>query len=218
MRVVGNYLLVNAGGATDTELWQRARQDVLDAVESIRWPLGSDGFTIRPEKNGNGVKPIRTQACNLLHERGWTLEHAWPDLEQEIERQIENGEELAEAPPEARRARPGKVDAALLVDRQQVAFEWETGNVSSSHRSINKLCMGVQKGIILGGFHIVPSRALYRYLTDRIGNVDELEPYFDFWGSVPCTNGAVEMIVVEHNATDDNVERIPKGTDGRANI
>ena len=63
---------------------------------------------------------------------------------------------------------------------------------------------------------IVPSRALYSYLTDRVGNIQELEPYLKLWKSIPCKNGILEIVVIEHDATSQEVPRIPKGTDGRA--
>jgi hypothetical protein len=63
---------------------------------------------------------------------------------------------------------------------------------------------------------VVPSRKLYVYLTDRIGNIKELEPYFPLWRSVPCKSGIVEIIVIEHDAESFDVPKIPKGTEGRA--
>jgi len=36
----------------------------------------------------------------------------------------------------------------------------------------------------LGTALVLPSRKLYPYLTDRIGNYEELEPYFDVWRAV----------------------------------
>ena len=62
----------------------------------------------------------------------------------------------------------------------------------------------------------MPSRKLYRFLTDRIGNITELEPYFDLWKSMPCDNGVLEIVVIEHDAESKKVRRIPKGTSGRA--
>jgi hypothetical protein len=62
------------------------------------------------------------------------------------------------------------------------ALEWETGNVSSSHRSLNKLVLGIQRGLLVGGALIVPTKHMYRYLTDRVGNYEELAPFFDFYG------------------------------------
>jgi hypothetical protein len=109
------------------------------------------------------------------------------------------------------------MDAAYVFDEGIVCFEWETGNISSSHRSLNKMCLGLLKGAIKAGMLVVPSRQLYPFLTDRIGNIAELEPYFDLWRSTQCAEGVLDIVVIEHDATSMNVPRIPKGTDGRAN-
>ena len=106
--------------------------------------------------------------------------------------------------------------AARSCPESPIVVEWETGNISSSHRSMNKLTMLLTDGAIAAGPLVVPSRALYVYLTDRIGNIRELEPYFRLWKSVPCGKGVLEIVVIEHDATSENVPRIPKGTDGRA--
>ncbi len=63
----------------------------------------------------------------------------------------------------------------------QIAIEWETGNISSSHRSMNKLALALGAGIIQVGVLIVPSRSLYEHLTDRIGNIGELSGYLSMW-------------------------------------
>lgn len=109
------------------------------------------------------------------------------------------------------------MDAAYYFNPSElVCLEWETGNISSSHRSLNKMCMGLLLGAIKAGILVVPSRELYPYLTDRIGNISELEPYFPLWRATPCEEGVLEIFVIEHDATSDTVPRIPKGTDGRA--
>jgi hypothetical protein len=66
------------------------------------------------------------------------------------------------------------------------------------------------------GILVVPSNVLAPYLTDRIGNIGELRPYFPLWSSYGGARGALRIVVVEHDAIDRNVPRIPKGTDGRA--
>jgi Restriction endonuclease BamHI len=81
---------------------------------------------------------------------------------------------------------------------------------------MNKLTMLVSRGIISAGVLAVPSRKLYVYLTDRIGNIRELEPYFSLWKSVPCKSGVLEIVVFEHDAESESVKRIPKLTSGRA--
>jgi hypothetical protein len=72
------------------------------------------------------------------------------------------------------------------------------------------------EGKIAAGTLIVPTRALYKYLTDRVGNMQELEPYLELWRSIPCKNGVLEIIAIEHDAASIDVSRIAKGTDGRA--
>ena len=102
-------------------------------------------------------------------------------------------------------------------DHKPVVLEWETGNISSSHRALNKMALGLHKGKIAAGILVVPSRRLYVYLTDRIGNIDELVPYLGLWRSVPYPQGAVfEIVVIEHDGESFEVPRIPKGTDGRS--
>lgn len=95
-------------------------------------------------------------------------------------------------------------------------MEWETGNISSSHRALNKMALGLLKGKLAAGVLIVPSRRLYKYLTDRVGNIDEIAPYFDLWRCIPCAEGVLEVIAVEQDAESLSVRRISKGTDGRA--
>ena len=94
--------------------------------------------------------------------------------------------------------------------------EWETGNISSSHRAMNKLALGLTSGVIAGGVLLVPTRDFARYLTDRIGNEWELLPYTPLWQSITVTRGYLAIFAVEHDREDTSVQRIPKGTDGRA--
>jgi hypothetical protein len=112
--------------------------------------------------------------------------------------------------------RLGDLDAVLSGPANPIVVEWETGNISSSHRSMNKLMLLLKAGIISAGVLVVPSRKLYVYLTDRIGNIQEIKPYFALWKSVPCREGVLEIVVIEQDATSNDVPRIPKGTDGRA--
>jgi hypothetical protein len=106
-------------------------------------------------------------------------------------------------------ARSGGWDKLLCV-------EWETGNISSSHRALNKMCLGILKGVLIGGVLILPTRKMYGYLTDRVGNFSEIEPYFPFWRHLQFPEGILAVIAIEHDAVSLDVPRIPKGTDGRA--
>jgi len=112
--------------------------------------------------------------------------------------------------------RLGKLDAVLDTPYGKAGVEWETGNISSSHRALNKMALGLKKKVLIAGILVVPSRELYQYLTDRVGNFAELEPYLELWQSIPCESGVLEIVVIEHDAVSTNVPRIPKGTDGRA--
>ena len=59
-------------------------------------------------------------------------------------------------------------------------------------------------------------RKLYRFLTDRIGNVAELEPYFEFWSATPCKEGALEVVVIEHDAESLDVPGSARARTGAA--
>ncbi len=78
------------------------------------------------------------------------------------------------------------------------------------------MAMALLSGFISGGVLVLPTRALYRYLTDRVGNLAEIEPYFPLWRSVPVKYGLLGILAVEHDETSLEVPRIAKGTDGRA--
>lgn len=195
MKVVAVKRLIGKGVLAPSPEWHRIRETVRHAIEAVDWPVGSGRFTIQPVKHGNGVKPIQDRAAQLLNSEGWMPQVPWP---------IDDT------------SRPGRMDAAYMSSAGLVAFEWETGNVSSSHRSINKMCLGLHVGAIAGGLMAVSSNRLAPYLTDRIGNIGELERYFPLWSSTPCDQGVLEILVVEHDNESDDAPLIPKGTAGRA--
>ena len=202
MKIVHIETLIHKGGFANSPEWEKIREQALCAVKAVDWPPGSGTFSIYPESGkktgqGNGVKPIKNAAIAHLIKEGWLSEHPWPVGE---------------------RIRPGNMDAAYISTTGLIAFEWETGNISSSHRSMNKMALGLLKGVTIAGLLVVPSRKLYPFLTDRIGNYDELEPYLPLWKATPCDKGILEIIVIEHDAESSSVPRIPKGTDGRASV
>lgn len=201
MRLTEYHDLINAGGFEQTPEWQRAWTDVQAAIAATDWPHGTGQFLIYPESGkkrgkGNGVLPIKSPFLKELGARGWDTEEL-PDVEPGV---LECGD----------------LDALLDTPCGPIAAEWETGNISSSHRAINKLLLTFMHGTVVGGVLIVPSNALRKFLTDRIGNIGELRPYFPLWRVTPVTLGVMRVVVVEHDGTSDSVPRIPKGTDGRA--
>ena len=200
MKIVQIATLTSQGKFARSKTWRSIRDSILRAVREVDWPRGSGTFTIYAEAGkergkGNGVKPIIQGLIDNLRSQGWEPEKP---LDIAVVR------------------RAGKLDAVLSTNYGPVALEWETGNISSSHRALNRMALGLLKGCLAAGVLIVPSRNLYRFLTDRIGNITELEPYFDLWRSIPCESGVLEIVVVEHDATSLKVPRIPKGTEGRS--
>ncbi len=200
MKVVRIETLISVGPFSQSSEWQALRSSIVDSIKKVGWPPRSTTFTIYPElgkerRKGNGVKPIKNGLMKSLARQEWGLE---------VPLDI------------ATVTKPGKLDAVFQTSVGPVALEWETGNISSSHRALNKMALGLNKGALAAGVLVVPSRDLYRYLTDRVGNWSELEPYLDLWKSIPCRSGILEIIVVEHDATSTRVKRIPKGTSGRA--
>lgn len=200
MKLVHVETLIQVGEFASSRDWLNIRADVIRSIQKMVWPPGSDKFTIHPEsgkkrREGNGVKPIKNGLMKML------VKHSWKT---EVPLDI------------ATVARPGKLDAVLKTKHGPVALEWETGNISSSHRALNKMALGLMKGVLAGGMLVVPTREFYRFLTDRVGNWSELEPYLDLWKAIPCRSGVLEILVVEHDATSTKVRRIPKGTSGRA--
>jgi hypothetical protein len=53
-------------------------------------------------------------------------------------------------------------------------------------------------------------------LTDRVGNFEEIAPYFEFWARYPVLAGALRIYGVAHDALNPSVPHIPKGKAGRA--
>lgn len=175
--------------------YKKIEKEITSAISKVRWPKKSESFTIYPEKKANGVVPIKDACMISLENDNWELEERL-DI--------------------ATNVRPGPIDAYKEENDLKVAVEWETGNISSSHRAVNKMSVGLLEDKLDVGILILPSRELYQYLTDRVGNYRELEPYFLMWKSLDLSKKVLAIIEVEHDGTSKSVPRISKGTDGRA--
>jgi len=195
MKIIHPELIISQGPFAQSKEWENINRDIIGAIQSIEWPPGSGSFTLYDEPKSNGVKPIKFACMQTLKSLGWKLETP-VDI--------------------AMVKRPGKMDATLQTKDRLFCVEWETGNISSSHRSINKMALGIIKDVLIGGVLIVPTRKMYTYLTDRVGNFPEIEPYFPLWKSLRVDEGLLAVIAIEHDAVSKEVPRIPKGTDGRA--
>lgn len=201
MKLVEFYDVLLVGSFPLSNEWDTACAQVEEAIRITDWPHGSGKFTIYPESGkgrgmGNGVVPIKKPCLERLNRLNWLTEDL-PPLPVGV-------------------INPGDLDAVYRCKAGFIGFEWETGNISSSHRAMNKLLLTMQLGGLIGGFLVVPSNNLKMYLTDRIGNIGELKPYLPLWRSIQIKEGALRIMVVEHDATSFEVPKIPKGTDGRA--
>lgn len=196
MKILRTEFLVKKGEFAQSQEFQVILEEVHGAIHAITWPENTEQFILYPEKNANGVVPIKKNFVRHLENRSWKSEYRM-----EI----------------ASRSRPGPVDAVkFLAAERYFAVEWETGNISSSHRALNKMAIGLLNGSIDGGILILPSRSMYYYLTDRIGNFEEIEPYFDVWRKLELQKGILAVIEIEHDGVSEKVSPIRKGTDGRA--
>jgi|GEM_PF-1840056 len=159
MKIVETIDIISRGDFPSSLDWRRACRHVKTAVKVIDWPHGSGKFTIYPQSGkkrgeGNGVVPIRVPCLKKLRELGWQVEQL-PIIKTGV---IETGD----------------LDALFESKSGHIGFEWETGNVSSCHRAINKLLLTLKLGGLIGGFLVVPSDMLKVYLTDRVSNIGEL--------------------------------------------
>lgn len=202
MRLHHTEYLLQVGSFAGSSDWARIHAEVAAAINAVCWPPGEKGFylcegsTGRERGEGNGVKPIKDAFCLHLEGKGWKTEQKM-DL--------------------ATLKQPGELDAVkTLPDGSVVAAEWETGNISSSHRAVNKMAQGLLQEKLVAGVLVLPTRKLYKFLTDRVGNYEELAPYFPMWKALPIKNGVLAILAVEHDGTKPGIPRIKKGTDGRA--
>ncbi|WP_254846876.1 hypothetical protein [Leptospira kirschneri] len=181
MKIVHIETLISKGNFAESLDWKYLLDGILKEVEEVDWPPGTGKFTIYPESGkergkGNGVKVIKDSFVKRLIIKGW-----------QAERPLNI----------ASNKRPGNLDLILNFRDHIIAIEWETGNISSSHRAINKMALGLIKKVISAGILVLPSRELYKFLTDRIGNFDEIEPYSDLWKALKLDTGILIIIVVQ---------------------
>ncbi len=196
MKITEIKTLIEVGNFKSSPEMKQIENHLRQAIYAIQHPQGTGQFILHPKKKGNGVKPIKDAFVSTLEDLGWEPEARLPI---------------------AVYKKPGPLDAVIkLPNGQHYAVEWETGNISSSHRALNKIVVGLQTGQLIGGTLVLPSGNMYPYLTDRVGNYPELEPYFSVWESMDIKEGVLTIIVVEQDGVSLDVPRIQKGTDGRA--
>ena len=195
MKLTKVEILIQEGPFSQSEEWKTILREICTAVSEVQWPPGSARFILNPDKGRGrgvacGVKPIKAGFLEGLGRFGWSINE---------------------------RGNPRRFDAVkTLADGTIFGLEWETGNVSSTHRSVNRILLARHDGQLTGGAVVLPTREMYQYLTDRIGNWEEIVPYFPIWRSGQWTNGVLVIVGVEQDGVSKDVPRIPKGTDGRS--
>lgn len=167
----------------------RAFHEITDAVNSMVAVINNTG------KNCNGVVPLKEPCYCMLEETyGWYREKPLAILSE----------------------KGGPIDVyKAFADNNgsfHVGIEFETGNISSAHRSMNKLSLGVHNGELDLAVLMMPMHRLSYYLTDRVANYEELEPYFSLVSDVPFI--IIGFDVEEYSA---NVPCLAKGRDGMSN-
>lgn len=174
----------------------KAIKEVEVAIGSVTWG-STDKFLINPIKLGNGVKPIKLNFQKTLLEFGW-----------ETEKRMKITSSL----------RPGPIDVVKETSYGEIAVEWETGNISSSHRALNKMALGVIEGKLIGGILILPNKSFAKYLTDRIGNHEELSVYYPLYKRIVISRGFLIIYVVSYDGLSNEVEFIEKMNDGNSKL
>lgn len=195
MKIIEEKYFISTGSFYESEVFNSLIKEVKHGIGLVTWPKESSSFAINPTFKGNGVKPIKDQFIEYLASMGWLKE-------QRIS--IVDGINV------------GPIDVIKKTELGMFAVEWETGNISSSHRALNKLAVGIIENHIVGGILILPVKNLAKYLTDRIGNYEEISPYFIMYQNLKIDNGLLGIISVDYDILSESSPLIPKGQDGNA--
>lgn len=143
-------------------------------------------------KNCNGVVPIKEGCYQLLEEQ-----YEW----------------FREKPLDSFSEKGGPIDVYKEFYNEssvlRVGLEFETGNISSAHRSMNKLAIGIVNNDIDFAALIMPVHNLSYYLTDRVSNYEELEPYFSL-----VNNSTFIFLGFDAEDYNSSYPILPKGKDG----
>ena len=234
MKWLRTLVLFDKGDVISSPDWRALHESYVRSIASVDFPEGAGTLTLRrkfqnPDRQQNPKKQWNRNGVVYLKERffdhmqrveGWEAE-ANVDLAADREQPPIRLYPSLETYREPITSKFGGFDLMTTSDEgARIAIEWETGNISSSHRSMNKLAIALGAGIIEVGVMIVPSREFYAHLTDRIGNIGELSGYLAMWESMKFSveRGLLALTVVEHDHLTDDPSHsyLPVGNDGRA--
>jgi hypothetical protein len=228
MKWLRTLVIFDRGGVVSSSDWREIHESYVRSIQSIDFPRGTGALKLRRkfrrpdgQWNRNGVGYLRRRFLDhMVKEERWRVEVGF-DLgknRQPEELRLYPGLESHREPI---KSEFGDFDLVTTApEGTHVAIEWETGNISSSHRSMNKLAIALAAGKIKAGVLILPSRDLYEHLTDRIGNISELSGYLSMWKALEprVDRGLLAITVVEHDVLTDDTkfQYLPVGDDGRA--
>jgi hypothetical protein len=181
MNVVQVELLIGRGAFARSQAWHSARHEIVRAVREVgeARPGGGHAATQRPRNKpgtANTMQRMKQSLMANLQEAGWQL-----------------AQPLRLRPG----MRPRRLDAVRSTGLGLVAAEWKTGHASWSHVALNHMTLALLHKRLAAGVLILPSADLCRRVNSRAGNWSELEPYLGFWRALPCSEGALAIIVVE---------------------
>ncbi len=196
MKIEKTKVFISKGEFSTSPEFISIKDEINEAIKLVTW-YGEDTFIVNPTRKGNGVKPIKEKFVNFLKSKGW---------KDEAQMSFAKGMNV------------GNVDAVKDTKYGVFAVEWETGNISSSHRALNKIGVGLIQDAIIGGILILPMRSLAKYLTDRIGNYEEIEPYFPLYENILVDDGIMGVIGISHDSESFDSPLINKGYDGNSLI
>lgn len=228
MKWLRTLVLFDQGLIAVSTDWADIHESYVASIKSIDFPAGSGRLTLRKKERTssgqwlrNGVVYLKTRfLSNMTQVQGWNAEGG-VDLNRNREQEPIKLYPSGQIYNEPITSDFGGFDFVTVAKGGlRVAIEWETGNISSSHRSMNKLAIALRNGAIDAGVLIVPSRQCYDHLTDRIGNISELSGYLSMWAGLSgsINKGLLAISVVgQDDLTDDpTFPYLPTGNDGRA--
>lgn len=228
MKWLRTIIVFDQGNIVSSSDWSAFHDSYAACIKAIDHPRGTGKFTLREKlalPDGqwvrNGVPYLRSEFLNhMVGSTMWRAE-GMVGLEKTRDQPVMKLYPSLQDHREEITSNFGGFDFVTTGPQgTRIAIEWETGNISSSHRSMNKLAIALSSSIIDVGVLIVPSRALYEHLTDRIGNIGELSGYLALWEGLKTTvkRGLLAITVVEHDelSVDPKIPHLRAGADGRA--
>ena len=160
-------MLFSEGSVVTSDDWRTVHESYVRSIRSIDHPAGSGTFTLRQrvkipsgKYRRNGVDYHKSSfRKHMVNVECWQDEGdiglrnvppppviLYPSMEEHYEKVTSDF---------------GPIDLVTTAPNgTRVAIEWETGNISSSHRSMNKLAIALEAGVVSAGVLIVQPRPL----------------------------------------------------------